>query len=368
MRVANDRVAAWMRFAGMAVRMDAAGNLRGRTAGEGAPLVIASHLDTVPDAGAFDGVLGVMMGLALVEMCGAALPFPVEVIALSEEEGVRFGFPFIGSRALVGSLDEDLLSRQDNDGVSVREAIAAYGLNVDELTEARLAGARGYLEFHIEQGPVLESEGLPVGVVSAIAGQSRYAVTFTGSANHAGTTPMHLRKDAVSAAAAWIVEVERYARTSGGVVATVGSVQVHPGAGNVVAGRAVCSLDVRSGDDAARARVVDHLLRTAQQAGDARGVVMAVELRMQQNAVSMDGELTQKLCEAVSDSGLPVRRVVSGAGHDAMVIAPHMPAAMLFVRTPAGLSHHPDEAVHTTDVAAALQVGVALLRRMGEAG
>ncbi len=299
---------------------------------------------------------------------GAALPFPVEVIAFSEEEGVRFGFPFIGSRALVGSLDEALLARQDKDGVSVREAIAAYGLNAADLTAARLLQARGYLEFHIEQGPVLESEGLPVGVVSAVAGQSRYAVTFTGSANHAGTTPMHLRRDAMSAAAAWIVEVERYARTSGGVVATVGSIQVQPGAGNVVAGRAVCSLDVRSADDAVRAQAVDHLLQAAGQEGAARGVEVAVELRMQQSSVAMDEKLTQTLCDAVRDAGLPVRRMVSGAGHDAMVIAPHVPAAMLFVRTPGGLSHHPDEAVHTADVMAALQVGVALLRQMGEAG
>ena len=190
MRRANDRVAAWMRSAGMDVRMDEAGNLRGRTAGDGAPLVIASHLDTVLDAGAFDGVLGVLMGVALVEMCGASLPFPLEVIAFSEEEGVRFGAPFIGSRAVVGSLDDALLSRQDSSGVSVREALALYGLRVEELQEAHLVEARGYVEFHIEQGPVLESEGLALGVVSSIAGQSRYTLTFTGSANHAGTTPM----------------------------------------------------------------------------------------------------------------------------------------------------------------------------------
>ena len=368
MRRANDRVAAWMRSAGMDVRMDAAGNLRGRTAGDGAPLVIASHLDTVLDAGAFDGVLGVLMGLALVEMCGASLPFPLEVIAFSEEEGVRFGAPFIGSRAVVGSLDDALLSRQDSSGVSVREAVALYGLRVEELQEAHLVEARGYVEFHIEQGPVLESEGLALGVVSAITGQSRYTLTFTGSANHAGTTPMHLRRDAVSAAAAWIVEVERYARSCAGLVATVGSIQVQPGVGNVVAGCAVCSLDVRSASDPAREQGVQHLLEAAQHEGHARGVDVAVELRMQQNCVPMNDTLTEMLCEAVAEAGLPVHRMVSGAGHDAMVIAPHMPAAMLFVRTPGGLSHHPEETVRTEDVAAALQVGAALLRRMGEAG
>ncbi len=224
----------------MTVQTDAAGNLRGVLRGggpgEGAPFVIASHLDTVPNAGAFDGVLGVVLGIGLAEMLGESLPFPLEVIAFSEEEGVRFGAPFLGSRALVGALDEALLSREDRDGVSVRRAIEGYGLDVERLPEARLAKARGYLEFHIEQGPVLDSEGLPLGVVEAIAGQSRCAVTFTGSANHAGTTPMHLRHDAVCAAAAWVGEVERAARQDAGIVATVGDVRVSPGAGNVIAG------------------------------------------------------------------------------------------------------------------------------------
>ncbi len=368
MRRANDRVAAWMRAAGMDVRMDAAGNLRGRTRVEGTPLVVASHLDTVPNAGAFDGVLGVMIGLGLAEMCGTSLPFPLELIGFSEEEGVRFGVPFIGSRAVVGLLDDALLSRQDDDGVSVRAAITAYGLDVERLPEARLTQARGYVEFHIEQGPVLESEGLAVGVVSSITGQSRYAVTFTGSANHAGTTPMHLRQDAVTAAAAWIVEVERYARETGGVVATVGSVRVQPDVGNAVAGSAVCSLDVRGAEDAVREQSVDYLLGVAEREGNARGVGVAVELRMQQNSVPMDDGLTQMLWDAVAETGLPVRRMVSGAGHDAMVIAPHIPAALLFLRTLGGLSHHPDESVRTEDVAAALRVGAGLLQRMGDAG
>ena len=367
MRRANDCVAAWMRSTSMTVRMDAAGNLRGRTAGTGDALVIASHLDTVPNGGAFDGVLGVMAGLALVELCGATLPFPLEVIAFSEEEGVRFGAPFLGSRAAVGSMDEETLSRQDSSGLSVRDAIAAYGLEIEQMHEARLTQARGYLEFHIEQGPVLESEGLPIGIVSAIAGQSRYALTFTGRANHAGTTPMHLRHDAVSAAAAWIVEVERYARSRDGLVATVGSIEVQPGVGNVIAGCAVCSLDVRSADDEARDLAVSRLLDVARHEGHARGVKVTVELRMQQNCVPMDDQLTQTMCEAVAETGMPVHRMVSGAGHDAMIIAPHIPSAMLFVRTPGGLSHHPDEAVRTEDVAAALQVGVALLRRLAEA-
>ena len=240
MRRANDLVASWMSEAGLQVRVDAAGNLRGLRPSSvpGAKtFVLASHLDTVPNAGAFDGVLGVMIALALVKRLGdAALPFGLEVVAFSEEEGVRFGFPFIGSRALVGTLDDTLLARADANGVSVRDAIIAYGLDPARLPDAVLHNALGYLEFHIEQGPALGNEGLPLGVVESLVGQSRYDVVFTGQANHAGTTPMSLRHDAMCAAAEWIVEVERYANNAPGLVATNGSVSTLPGAGNVIAG------------------------------------------------------------------------------------------------------------------------------------
>lgn len=227
MRRANQLVATWMREAGLTTRVDAAGNLRGSRPSphkNAKTLILASHLDTVPNAGAFDGVLGVMMALAVVDsLQDTALPFHVEVIAFSEEEGVRFGVPFIGSRAIVGSMDDALLAREDLTGTSVRAAIHTYGLDAAQLPDAVVPDALGYLEFHIEQGPALESEGLPLGVVETIAGQSRYEVRFTGVANHAGTTPMPLRHDAMSAAAQWITEVETYARATRGLVATVGS-------------------------------------------------------------------------------------------------------------------------------------------------
>lgn len=354
MRACNDAVATWMREAGMHVRIDAAGNLRGVKHGASPKtLVIASHLDTVPNAGAFDGVLGVMIGIELAENTNE-LPFPIEVIGFSEEEGVRFGKPFLGSRAVVGELDEALLSCTDAQGTSVRDALAAYGCDLTALDDAKLQNAFAYLEFHIEQGPVLDAEQAPLGVVSAIAGQSRYTLRFLGKANHAGTTPMHLRQDAMAAAAEWIVRVESLAQSTPGLVATVGSVQTLPGAGNVIAGEVLATLDVRSPQDSARTAAVQSLLRLAEQYADRRAVAVEHELRMSQAAVPMDAKLTKLLAEA---AGKRTPSLVSGAGHDAMIVAPHIPSAMLFLRSPNGLSHHPDESVHEQDVAAALETG-----------
>jgi allantoate deiminase len=370
MRRANDLVASWMAAAGLQVRVDAAGNLRGLRSSSrpGAKtFVLASHLDTVLNAGAFDGVLGVVIALALVErLKDTALPFHVEVIAFSEEEGVRFGFPFIGSRALVGMLDDALLARTDAAGVSVRDAITAYGLDAAKLPDAVLHDALGYLEFHIEQGPALENEGLPLGVVESIVGQSRYDVVFTGQANHAGTTPMSLRHDAMCAAAEWIVEVERYANNAPGLVATNGSVATVPGAGNVIAGEVRATLDVRSANDLSREDAVTDLLEFARVCGARRGVVVTPTLRMRQAAVLMDRGLLRLLEDAVDSTGTIIRRMTSGAGHDAMIVAPHMPAAMLFLRTPSGLSHHPDEAVLPGDVQLALDAGVAFVRALAQ--
>src|SRR6187402_1754198 len=353
---ANALVSEWMKAAGMTVHMDAAGNLRGRHGEAARTFVMASHLDTVPNAGAYDGILGVVMAIEVAEaMRDVVLPFSIEVIGFSEEEGVRFGVPFIGSRAVVGTCDETLLSTQDANGITVHEAIAAYGLHCGALPEAVLQDAFAYLEFHIEQGPVLEAEGRALGVVEAIAGQSRYTVTFTGKANHAGTTPMHLRRDAMSAAAEWIVAVETFAQKTEGLVATVGSVSTVPGAGNVIAGEVRATLDVRSAEVAIRREAEAVLLAKAEECGLRRGVHVEANLRMEQAAVAMDASLTTLLAEAVGDKA---RSLVSGAGHDAMIVAPHIPSAMLFLRSPGGLSHHPDESVLMDDVQAGLDAGV----------
>jgi allantoate deiminase len=326
-------------------------------------LYLGSHLDTVPRAGAFDGILGVMLAIALVELLrDVSLPFAIEVVGFSEEEGVRFGVPFIGSRALAGTLDDRVLQRHDASGRSVADAIAAFGLDPLRLPEARVTDeALGYLEFHIEQGPVLEAAGLPLGVVDVIVGQRRLDVLFTGAAGHAGTTPMALRRDALAGLAEWILDVERVARTTDGLVATVGRVDVEPGAGNVIAGACRASLDVRHRDDGVRTRTVERLLEQASEIGARRRLDVGSDTRLDQASVPMDATFVERLARAVQRTGATVYRMSSGAGHDAMILAPLMPAAMLFVRSPRGLSHHPDESVLEADVAAALAAGRAFV-------
>ena len=363
----------WMQAAGMQVRVDAAGNMRGvlPAAEPNAPrLLIGSHLDTVANAGAFDGVLGVVLGVALAEEVaeGVALdklPFDLEVIGFSEEEGVRFAKPFLGSLALVGELDAAALALTDRNGASVADAIRNFGLDPADLPAAVLdPSAFGYLEFHIEQGPVLESEGLALGVVDAIAGQTRMTYTFTGHANHAGTTPMgRLRHDALAAAAEWIVEVERYASATPGLVATVGKVEVPAAAGNVIPGICIATLDVRHAQDFVRTAAVQHYSDYAKKAGAARSVAVANTTSLDHAAVRMDPVLTSLLAAASARAtGHPARVITSGAGHDALIVARRAPAAMLFLRSPGGISHHPDEAVLPADVEAALAAGVEFLR------
>ena len=370
-RTAMMRVQSWMETAGFAVTTDAAGNLRGVYAAASGPskgtarLLIGSHLDTVPNGGAFDGILGVMIGLALVEMLGGSrLEFTIEVVAFSEEEGVRFRTPFIGSRALVGRVDEELLSIKDMEGITVKDAIQGFGLDPSLIGEAVCQTRRAaYLEFHIEQGPVLESEGHSLGVVEAISGQTRGEIVFVGAANHAGTTPMDLRRDAVTGAADWVIEVERLARATKGLVATVGRITAVPGVGNVVAGEARASLDIRHTVDAVRTSAVDELIEKADMIAEGRGLKVEWHLQMEQRAVAMDVRLTHEAEAAVRDAGLVPLRMASGAGHDAMIIAERLPVAMIFLRSPKGVSHHPSESVRTKDVENALTAGFAFLKR-----
>jgi allantoate deiminase len=359
----------WMETAGMTVRVDAIGNLRGFWPGltPGSPrLLIGSHLDTVPNAGAFDGILGVVLGVAVVEeLKGELLPFAIEVIGFSEEEGVRFGKPFLGSLSLAGKLDPETLARTDPSGISVRQAIEAYGLNPTQLPAAALANeALAYLEVHIEQGPVLENEDTSLGIVEALVGQTRMELNFAGQANHAGTTPMHLRHDAMAAAAEWIVAVEDYASSRTGLVATVGRVEVAPGAGNVIAGKATASLDVRHADDSIREASVMAILKLAETAAVRRGAHVTSSKQLEQPAVPLDPHLTTRLSEAATQAGFPARRMTSGAGHDAMILAPRIPSAMLFLRSPGGLSHHPDESVLPQDVEAALATAMEFLAQL----
>ena len=372
MRAVHADLSGWMTQAGMAVRVDAAGNLRGTYEGASADarrLFIGSHLDTVPHAGAFDGVLGVVMGVALAEsLDGRRLPFSIEVVGFSEEEGVRFGAPFIGSRAFVGDVDDALFARQDADGISIEQAIANFGLDPSRVGDARAdANPLGYLEFHIEQGPVLDTLHHPLGIVDRIVGRSYADVIFTGAAGHAGTTPMDGRRDALAGAAEWIGGVEAHGRRTPGLVATTGQVEVTPGASNVIAGRCRVSLDVRHADDALRTAAVDRLRSMAHEIAARRGLALDWSARFEHPATAMDGSLTAMLTRAVERTGVPATTISSGAGHDAMIVAAHMPAAMLFIRTPGGVSHHPDESVTEEDVTAALAAGVTFLDEMASA-
>ncbi len=359
---------------GMDVRVDAVGNLRGvwtpANAGKRC-LVLGSHIDTVPDAGAFDGVLGVVMALEWVRLAQEdLLPLAIEVIAFSEEEGVRFGVPFIGSRAAAGRFDPALLGLLDGAGVSVEEAIRAFGLDPAEIDDARVdAEALAFVEIHIEQGPMLEAEGRGLAVVNRIVGQTRLSLEFAGQANHAGTTPMHLRKDALTGAAEWIAAVESFASRTEGLTATVGRVVIEPNAGNVIPGKARVSLDVRHALDAQREKAVEELISKAHAIAERRGLAFAHIRQMNEPAVPMDERLTAYLVDAVEEAGFVAPTMSSGAGHDAMVMATRLPAAMLFLRTPGGISHHPAETVLEEDVEAALHVGRKFLARLAaEAG
>jgi allantoate deiminase len=362
-------IGGWLKAVGAEVTVDAAGNLRGYyPAGQpNAPrLMIGSHLDTVPNAGAYDGILGVMLAVALLEALeGQKLAFGIEVVGFSEEEGVRFGTPFLGSRALTGKLDTELLNLQDVNGVSVRKVIEDFGLDPTEIPRAVMNDdTLAYLEFHIEQGPVLESLNRPLGVVEAIAGQTRMEFRYLGRANHAGTTPMNLRQDAIAGAAEWITEVEHTAQNEEGLVATVGRIEAKPGAANVVAGEALLTLDLRHRSDNVRALCADILTRRAEEIAARRGLSLQHKVLLSQRAVTMDLFLSDQVEEAIRRTGCEPHRMVSGAGHDAMILAEKIPVAMIFLRSPGGISHDPSESVELDDVAKSLQCGLHLLNQL----
>src|SRR4051794_21157963 len=305
---AGDLVLGWMREAGMTVRRDAIGNVIGRWEPPGdasaGTLLLGSHLDTVRDAGRYDGMLGVLVAIACVERLRDA-PFAVEVYGFADEEGVRYGTAYLGSSVVAGTLDPGALDRRDGEGVAMRDAIATVGGDPGALASARRdpAGLLGYVEVHIEQGPVLEAGDLPVGVVTGIAGQTRAEVAFTGIAGHAGTVPMPLRRDALAAAAELVGAVEARALAVDGLVATVGELTVEPGASNVIPGRAVLSVDVRHLDDATRAAAVADLRERAAAIAAARGVEAAWTEVQQTGAVACAPALGAELEAAVADAG-----------------------------------------------------------------
>lgn len=360
MRRANDLVASWMTQAGLAVRHDAIGNLIGRlpaTRPGAKTLLLGSHLDTVRNAGRFDGALGVVLAISCLEkMRRSDLPFAVEVLAFADEEGVRYQTAFLGSRAVAGTFDEKDLPRADASGITMADAIRSFGGDPARLDSCRFDGKEllGYIEVHIEQGPVLEEKHHAVGIVSAIAGQTRTQIDFQGKAGHAGTVPMKLRRDALCAAAEFIVAVEKQARQFPALVATVGQIAVEPNASNVIPGAVRVTLDTRHQKDETRQEA--HLIfRQSLSFIEQRRQVKAGWQTVQETASTpCSAELSALLRQAALNHQPEVLTLPSGAGHDAAAMARIAPVAMLFVRCKDGLSHHPDESASSEDIGIAL--------------
>ncbi len=366
MAEANAMVAGWMHGAGMSARIDGAGNLVGRCEGAGdAVLLTGSHLDTVRNAGRFDGILGVLLPIVAVELLradGWEPGFSLEVFGFADEEGVRFQAGCLGSKAVAGRLSEADFELRDRDGVTLREALVAFG-GGEYLAPSWPAGrVLGYVEAHIEQGPELELADCPVSLVTGINAQHRIAVRVTGRAGHAGTTPMAARLDAGVGAAEFAVAVERFAREAAGLVATIGMLELRPGAGNVIPGEAEFSLDVRHASDARLGTACAGLRERLAEICARRGLGFDWDVVDSMRAVGFDEGLTSGFEAAVRAAGCSVLELRSGAGHDAMVLAERCPTSMLFVRCRGGLSHHPEEFVSVADVAVALRVFCSFLR------
>lgn len=363
-RTAADLVAGWMADAGMAPRIDAVGSVVGRYAAAtaGAPvLVIGSHIDTVIDAGKFDGNLGVVTAIEVVDQlhrAGRRLPFTVEIVAFGDEEGSRFPSTLGGSRLLAGRFDKAILDETDADGISRRAALVAFGCDPGRIDQdaQRAEPVLGYVEVHIEQGPVLEASGLAVGVVTAINGATRGTIEVRGVGGHAGTIPMHLRRDAVCATAEMALAIERRAASEPDLVATVGRIDVPGGVVNSVPGLARFTLDVRSSSDERRASAVADIRAHIEEIAGRRGVEVSVTLGYQAPAAPCDERLAGLIAAAVAAHGIEVHRLPSGAGHDAMSFSGTWPMAMLFVRCRGGVSHSPAEHASPEDIDTAARV------------
>jgi len=363
-RAAADLVLGWMREAGMQARLDAIGNALGRYEGErpaAACLMLGSHLDTVRDAGKYDGMLGVVTAIECVHLLNARkerLPFAIEVLGFGDEEGVRFGTTLLGSRALAGTLDPRVLESTDAQGVSIAQALRDFGLDPQEIPSVRRKRGEvlAYAELHIEQGPVLEAEGLPVGVVSAINGFSRLRVTLRGEAGHAGTVPMRLRRDALAAAAECVLAVERIARARPELVATVGRIEARPGAINVIPGEVQFTVDVRAPEDAAREQAAAAVRTEIALIAEARSIGFEIETLQELGSSACAPWLMAQLERAVAGEGLRCLRLPSGAGHDGMALKAIADIAMLFVRCKRGISHHPAEAISAEDAGTGARV------------
>lgn len=360
---ANQQVAQWMTQAGMRVWQDGVGNICGRYEGEqeGAPaILLGSHLDTVRNAGRYDGMLGVLAAIEVVHALhqqGRRLAKAIEIVGFGDEEGTRFAITLLGSRGLTGTWPDNWLAQSDADGISVAQAMIDAGLDPAQihLAARRTQEIAAYLELHIEQGPCLEQAGLALGVVEAINGARRLNCRFVGEAGHAGTVPMSHRKDALAAAAEWMIQVETMTREQGGnLVATVGTLRCAPGAVNVIPGEVTLTLDIRGPSDEPLEALLNALLAQAQVIAERRHLQFSAETFYRIAATACDLGLQQILRDAVSEVQGGSLTLPSGAGHDAIAIAERWPVGMLFVRCKGGISHHPAESVNVEDVALAI--------------
>lgn len=365
-RRAADLVQGWMRQAGLDASLDAAGSVQGRMEGQapGLPaLMVGSHIDTVRDGGRYDGNLGVVAGILVAEALkprAASLPFAFEVVAFGDEENVRFPTNFSTSAALAVGYDARWLDATDAEGVKLRDALRAFGGDPEGLAALRRAPGSlvGYLELHIEQGPVLEAHDEPVGVVTAINAQIRARVRVTGEAGHAGTVPMRLRRDALAAAAEMALAMEAVAAAHPDAVGTVGVFRPEPGATNVIPSAVGFTVDFRAPRDDTLASMDGQLRERFAEIAQRRGVGLSIEPYAREKATPMDETLRQALERGVARSGanIAARRIPSGAGHDAMIMAKLCPSAMLFVRNEKGVSHSPLEAMTQEDAGIAVKV------------
>ena len=363
-RAATDKVLGWMREAGMQAKLDAIGNAGGRYEGNrpGLPcLMLGSHLDTVRDAGKYDGMLGVISAIECVSFLNTnnkRLPFAIEVLGFGDEEGVRFGTTLLGSRAVAGTFDLAVLKAKDPQGKTMADALREFGLDPEGIPAiARKKGdALAYAELHIEQGPVLESEALPVGVVTAINGFSRLRVTLRGAAGHAGTVPMNLRRDALAGAAECALAVERVAKSHAELVGTVGRFEVKPGAINVIPGEVMFTVDVRAPRDSLREQALATIRAEIERVCKARQLRSEIENLQDFGVTSCAPRLIGQMERAVASQGFRVRRLPSGAGHDGMALGAITEICMLFVRCKLGISHSPLESITKEDADAGVKV------------
>jgi allantoate deiminase len=364
-RAAADQLLGWMREAGMSAHLDAIGNVCGRYEGDrpGLPcLMLGSHYDTVRDAGRWDGPLGLITAISCVDDLHRRrrrLPFAVEVTGFADEEGVRFASALLGSRAVAGTFDESAFGANDQNGVSMHDALIQFGLDPRHIGAAARAGRElhGYVELHIEQGPVLEQENLPVGVVTAISGATRLAVGLTGMAGHAGTVPMALRRDALAGAAECIGTIEEYCRTDrGGLVGTVGYIHAVPGATNVISGQASFTIDMRAPTDMHRKRAVSDVVRRIEAIAKQRQLALQIDVTHENRTVPCAPWLRDQISAAIEGEGYRVFELPSGAGHDGMAMIDIADVGMIFVRCRGGISHHADEHVDLADADAGARV------------